>query len=89
MLTSADAIPPCLWLYQHKGKWFSSKGRAAMTVFNCFVVVLGITIVSIFLPYRIWLGLLIANLDLVCVGYVVIWCGAQQRIRRRGLFMRE
>jgi hypothetical protein len=46
-LTHIDAIPPCLWLYTNKGKWFSSRGNAAMTVFNCIVALLGAAIVSI------------------------------------------
>ena len=41
-----DALPPCLSLYQHRGKWFVTKRRTAMTLLNCFIVALGATIVS-------------------------------------------
>jgi hypothetical protein len=46
-LISTDAIPPCLWLYQHKGKWFSTKRKTAMTMLNFFLVILGATIVNV------------------------------------------
>jgi hypothetical protein len=46
-LTCIDALPPCLWLYQHKGNWFSTKRKTALMVINCIVVILGATIVSI------------------------------------------
>ncbi|KAH3916998.1 hypothetical protein HBI56_168250 [Parastagonospora nodorum] len=38
------ALPPCLWLYQHKGKLLSTKGKSSLTVLNCIVGTLGITI---------------------------------------------
>jgi hypothetical protein len=44
-LTCVVALPPMLWLYQHKGNWWSTKRKITLTVVNFVVVVLGITIV--------------------------------------------
>ncbi|KAF2035399.1 hypothetical protein EK21DRAFT_54041 [Setomelanomma holmii] len=41
------ALPPCLWLYLHKGKLFSTKRETALTILNCFVFLLGVTIFSL------------------------------------------
>ncbi|KAF2127197.1 N amino acid transport system protein [Dothidotthia symphoricarpi CBS 119687] len=38
------AIPPVLWMYQHKGRLFSSKKMIALTVMNCAVCLMGLTI---------------------------------------------
>ncbi|KAH7389323.1 transmembrane amino acid transporter protein-domain-containing protein [Phaeosphaeria sp. MPI-PUGE-AT-0046c] len=38
------AIPPCLWLYQHRAKWFSTRGKTIMMIVNFVVVILGLII---------------------------------------------
>ncbi|KAH7094684.1 transmembrane amino acid transporter protein-domain-containing protein [Paraphoma chrysanthemicola] len=38
------ALPPCLWLYQHRSNLFSTKRKTAMTIFNCTVFFLGVAI---------------------------------------------
>ncbi|KAH7085031.1 transmembrane amino acid transporter protein-domain-containing protein [Paraphoma chrysanthemicola] len=38
------ALPPCLWLYQHRSNLFSTKRRMATTILNCAVFILGVTI---------------------------------------------
>lgn len=46
LIQCTDAIPPFLWMYQHRGNLFSTKRRAALTVFNGLVMILGVAIVS-------------------------------------------
>jgi hypothetical protein len=46
-LTFTDALPPCLWLYQHKCNWFSTKRKTTLTIVNFTVVILGVTIVRV------------------------------------------
>ncbi|KAF1849908.1 uncharacterized protein K460DRAFT_411708 [Cucurbitaria berberidis CBS 394.84] len=41
------AIPPVLYMYQHKGTLLSTKRKVAMTIFNCFVMVLGVAIFAL------------------------------------------
>ncbi|KAF1940872.1 hypothetical protein EJ02DRAFT_512839 [Clathrospora elynae] len=38
------ALPPMFALYQHKGRWFATKGRTALTILNFIVIGLGIAI---------------------------------------------
>jgi hypothetical protein len=42
-----DALPPVLSLYQHRGKWFSTKRKGAWMILNFAVVALGSAIVSL------------------------------------------
>lgn len=43
----SDALPPVLSLYQHRGKWFTTKRKGAWMLLNFAVVALGSAIVNL------------------------------------------
>ncbi|KAL4802440.1 transmembrane amino acid transporter protein-domain-containing protein [Aspergillus unguis] len=41
------SLPAAFWLFMNKGLWFSSKRKAALTCFNCFVFVIGVVMCAL------------------------------------------
>jgi hypothetical protein len=88
-LTCVVALPPMLWLYQHRSNWWSTRRKITLTIINFVVVMLGVTIVSNCLPSNVHRQESMTNMYAVWPGYMVIRYRACERYGWKGFLVCE